>query len=168
VDDSRVLLRLERPSPRVPSTGLPWARRVAATGTLHLIVLTLLVTAVSYRRSPAVATASALPAFSQHDGSAARQVAVPSGVIAPVLIGMVQPRYTDAALAARIQGAVALQMIVRRDGTPDALRIVRSIDPEGLDQEAMAAVRQWKFKPGRIGATPVDAVVTCIVDFHIH
>jgi TonB family protein len=90
------------------------------------------------------------------------------GVIAPVLIAQVQPRYTDAALAARVQGAVMLEVIVRRDGTPDAVRVIRSIDPHGLDQEAIAAVRQWKFKPGRIAATPVDVLVTCIVDFHIH
>jgi TonB family protein len=278
VPDSRVLLRLERSSPRLPSNGLSWPRRGLVAAAAHAFVLALLVTAVGHRRPlsetraivtpplpvhlvyvappvpatlaaggggggnrrsspkplaiprrPATAVAPtpaavapaapvllasraitsdaavplAVPGVSDDDVSEARGTGtgggigdgvgsgvgsgagpgvgpgsgggagggvyrLGGGVIAPVLIAQVQPRYTEAALAAHLQGAVMLEVIVRRDGTPDALRVIRSIDPRGLDQEAIAAVRQWKFKPGRIGTTPVDVLVTCVVDFHIH
>jgi protein TonB len=89
------------------------------------------------------------------------------GVIAPILISEVRPNYTPRALAQRLQGSVLLEVIIRRDGLPDAIRILQSLDPFGLDEEAIRAVRQWRFRPGRIGITPVDVLVTCIVDFHL-
>ena len=89
------------------------------------------------------------------------------GVIAPVLISQVRPNYTNRALVERLQGSVLLEVIVRRDGQPDAIRVVRSLDPLGLDEEAIRAVRQWRFRPGRIGNAPVDVLVTCIVDFSL-
>jgi len=90
-----------------------------------------------------------------------------SGVIAPVLLFQVRPNYTARALAQRLQGSVLLEVIIRRDGLPDAIRVLRSLDPIGLDEEAIRAVRQWRFRPGRVGATPVDVLVTCIVDFSL-
>ena len=36
-----------------------------------------------------------------------------------------------------------------------------------LDGEAIAAARQWRFTPGRVGDTPVDVVVTILLDFNV-
>ncbi|MBI4486271.1 MAG: TonB family protein, partial [Acidobacteria bacterium] len=44
--------------------------------------------------------------------------------------------------------------------------VLRSLDA-GLDREAIAAVRQWRFAPGRVGGEPVDVLVTIILDFRI-
>lgn len=87
---------------------------------------------------------------------------------APVLLTQIRPTYTAEALRVSIQGSVVLELIVRVDGMPDAIRVVRSLDPGGLDEEAVSAVRQWRFQPGRLGDTPVDVLVTVIVDFHVH
>ena len=89
-----------------------------------------------------------------------------SGVIAPTLLTQVKPKYTAEALQRKIQGEVALAVIVGRDGIPMAIRVTRSIDP-GLDEEAIAAVQQWRFTPGRLGDTPVDVLVTIFIDFRI-
>ena len=40
-----------------------------------------------------------------------------------------------------------LEAIVKRDGCPTEIRVVRGLDQGGLDEEAMAAVAQWRFEP---------------------
>lgn len=92
---------------------------------------------------------------------------VGGAVTAPRLIEQVRPSYTDAALANRIQGSVHLEVVVTRLGRPGAMRVVRSLDA-GLDEQAMLAVRQWRFEPGRLGGEPVDVLVTIVLDFRIH
>ena len=50
---------------------------------------------------------------------------------------------------------------------PRDVRVVRSLDAYGLDEEAIRAARQWRFTPGRLGETPVDVLVILMIDFHI-
>jgi TonB family protein len=90
------------------------------------------------------------------------------GVVPPTLLKQVIPKYTDGALERRIQGTVVLEVVVTRDGIPSDIRVVRSLDPAGLDGQAVQAVRDWRFNPGRFGATPVDVLVTIVLDFRIH
>ena len=82
-----------------------------------------------------------------------------NGVSQPRLIREVKPQYTADAMRARVQGAVLVVCVVREDGTITDVRVVRAPDPTfGLDQQAVAAVRQWKFAPGtRRGDDAVDA-----------
>jgi TonB family protein len=49
--------------------------------------------------------------------------------------------------------------VVTSEGHVDHRRIVRSLDI-GIDQEAVTAVRGWRFEPGRLGKTPVGVLVT--------
>jgi TonB family protein len=84
------------------------------------------------------------------------------------VITQVRPSYTEGALQTRLQGPVTLELIVRENGVPDTIRVVRSLDPGGLDVEAVHAVRQWRFRPGHIDGTPVDVLVTIIVNFHLY
>ena len=90
------------------------------------------------------------------------------GVVAPTLLTQVKPKYTTEALRLKIQGTVMLEVVVGRDGIPAAIRVTRSLDAaNGLDNEAIAAVREWRFTPGRVGDTPVDVLVTILLDFRI-
>lgn len=86
---------------------------------------------------------------------------------APRLLTQVQPKYSSDALEQKIQGSVWLEVVVTKDGDVGALRVLRSLDARGLDDEAIAAVRQWRFDPGRVAGRPVDVIVTVIVDFSI-
>jgi TonB family protein len=90
-----------------------------------------------------------------------------NGVVPPTLITQVRPSYTTDALRLKIQGTVVLEVVVGRDGVPRDMRVIRSLDRGGLDAEAMAAVRQWRVTPGRIGDRPVDVLVTILLDFRI-
>ena len=91
-----------------------------------------------------------------------------SAVTPPRVLKEVKPKYTSEALRQRIQGTVALEVVVSRDGVPIAARVTRSLDPGGLDHEAMAAASEWRFTPGRIGDTPVDVLVIILLDFRVH
>jgi len=92
----------------------------------------------------------------------------PGGSVSPPrLIKEVRPRYTSDAMTRKIQGVVLLEAIVNADGHATQIRIVRSLDAGGLDQEAAAAVTQWRFEPGRVAGAPVDVLVTIMVDFWI-
>ena len=71
------------------------------------------------------------------------------------------------ALLNGIQGSVVLEVPVTGDGCASQIRIVQSLDAGGLDQEAVAAVAQWRFEPGRLGTVPVDVLVTIVLDFSI-
>ena len=88
-------------------------------------------------------------------------------VTAPRILSQIKPRYTYEALRDKIQGSVWLELEVTREGRVDHIRVVRSLDPGGLDQEAVTAVRDWRFEPGRLGDTPVDVLVTVEMDFTI-
>ena len=92
----------------------------------------------------------------------------PGGAVsAPRLIKEVTPKYTSEALRRRIQGTVVLEVIVAGDGCASHIRIVRSLDRGGLDDEAVSAVAQWRFEPGRLAGAPVEVLVTIMVDFLI-
>jgi protein TonB len=88
-------------------------------------------------------------------------------VSAPRLLAQVQPRYTTDALERKIQGSVWLEAVVTKEGRVASMHVVRSLDARGLDDEAITAVRQWQFDPGRLAGRPVDVIVTVVVDFSI-
>jgi TonB family protein len=92
---------------------------------------------------------------------------VGSGVTPPVVLKQVRPKYTPEALLRQLQGTVALELVVGRDGIPLQIRVIRSLDPGGLDEEAIIAVREWRFSPGRLAGAPVDVLVTILLDFRI-
>jgi periplasmic protein TonB len=72
------------------------------------------------------------------------------GVTFPRMLQQVKPNYTSEALRAQVQGKVELEIVVLADGTVGRVHITRSLDPTfGLDQEAIKAVKQWRFDPGR-------------------
>ena len=92
----------------------------------------------------------------------------PGGAVTtPRLIREVKARYTNDAIRDKIQGSVVLEVVVSSDGSPSRIRVVRSLDLGGLDEQAVAAVTQWRFEPGRLAGAPVDVLVTVILDFSI-
>jgi TonB family protein len=88
-------------------------------------------------------------------------------VSAPRLIKEVRPRYTNEALRLMTQGVVVLEVVVTRDGCTAQIRVLKSLDRGGLDEEAVAAVSQWQFEPGHLAGTAVDVLVTIEVTFAI-
>jgi protein TonB len=90
-----------------------------------------------------------------------------SGVTAPRPIIEVRPTYTVDALFERIEGTVVLEFVVRADGVPSNIRVVRSLDPGRLDDASIHAVSRWRFDPGRVAGIAVDVRVRLAIDFSI-
>jgi len=86
------------------------------------------------------------------------------GVSAPVVVKEVKPQYTAEAMKAEVQGVVTLECVVQPDGTVGEVRVTKALDP-GLDQEAIKAVKQWRFKPGTKDGKPVPVLVTLELTF---
>ncbi len=85
---------------------------------------------------------------------------------APMLVKEVHPVYTKEAKEARIQGIVELDAVVRKDGTVGEVTVKKSLDQEyGLDEQAIKALIQWKFKPGTKDGEPVDVRVSIEISF---
>jgi protein TonB len=75
---------------------------------------------------------------------------------------------TADAMRAKVQGSVWLECIVLPDGTVGDVRITRSLDSRfGLDEEAIAAARRWRFKPGLLNGRPVPVAVTIELMFSL-
>ena len=89
---------------------------------------------------------------------------VGGGVSAPTVIYKVDPTYSEEARKAKYQGTVVLSAIVRKDGTIEILKVVRGLGL-GLDENAIQALRQWKFRPGMRNGAPVDVALNIEVNF---
>ena len=90
------------------------------------------------------------------------------GVTNPELIpsSKVRPKYPEIARRAKIQGKVILQAIIRKDGSVSNITVLKSPGSKfGFDEQAIAAVRQWRYKPGLQNGKPVDVYFTVVVDF---
>ena len=91
-----------------------------------------------------------------------------NGVSWPKLIVEVKPNYTPDAMRARIEGIVELEIVVHADGSVRSIRLVRSLDSRfGLDEEAIKAVRRWRFDPARHLGKPVQVRVPVEVSFSL-
>jgi TonB family protein len=84
----------------------------------------------------------------------------------PQVIYQVEPQYSEPARRAKIQGYVRLRIEVGLDGRPTNIRVVQPIGM-GLDENAIEAVKRWRFRPALIGDKPVVAPALVEVGFHL-
>lgn len=100
-------------------------------------------------------------------GGGVRQVG--NGVTAPKLVSYVEAEFSDEARRAKYEGTVVISLIVDAQGNPQNIRVARSLGM-GLDEKAIEAVRQYKFKPA-IEASSGKAVPVLInvqVNFRLY
>jgi protein TonB len=84
----------------------------------------------------------------------------------PEAITKVPPAYPDIAREAGVDGTVMIQALVGKDGRVKDTRVVKSIPM--LDASALAAVKQWVFKPALSNNKPVAVWVAVPVRFTLH
>jgi TonB family protein len=83
-----------------------------------------------------------------------------SGVIAPMPAAMPRAEYKVAARRAKIQGTVRVQCVVRPEGACSNVAVVRSLDRTfGLDEQAVHAIGEWRFRPASLQGRPVPTRV---------
>lgn len=88
------------------------------------------------------------------------------GIAPPKLLHKVEPEYTEFAKDAGIEGTVVLKLEITSDGEPDKIEVTEGLDV-GLDANAIAAVRQWRFRPGEKDGKPVRTAATIEVNFRL-
>ena len=89
-----------------------------------------------------------------------------NGVTTPVVVKEVKPQYTEEAKKAHISGNVLLDVVVTAEGSVGDVKVARSLDPTfGLDEQAVKAGKEWKFKPGTKDGKPVPVRVMIELNF---
>lgn len=74
--------------------------------------------------------------------------------------------YSDKARRDKVDGTLLLSFIVTEDGTTSDIRVVRPLG-EGLDEQAVKAVRRWRFNPAELDGEPVPTRIRTEMSFHI-
>jgi protein TonB len=89
------------------------------------------------------------------------------GIVPPkVLEKTEEPKYTDQAKAAKLEGTVALVMVVGVDQRAHDIKVTKSLDP-GLDASAIASIKTWRFQPGTKNGKPVQVRANVEVNFRL-
>jgi TonB family protein len=88
-------------------------------------------------------------------------------VTPPVLVYSVDAEFSKKAKDAKYQGVSVVSLVVDADGMPRHVHTTRKLGM-GLDEKAIEAVRQYKFKPSMLHGKPVAVQITIEVNFHIY
>jgi TonB family protein len=89
-----------------------------------------------------------------------------SELTGPATMKKVDPKYPQSLISDRVEGEVVLYAIIRGDGSVDGIQLVRGVD-EQLDDNAMQALSQWKFRPATRQGTPVELEAIVHIPFHV-
>ena len=86
----------------------------------------------------------------------------------PRVVSDGKPDYTVEAKQQGIQGIVELSVVVKDDGTIGDVKVTKSLDEKyGLDEQAVIAMKKWRFKPGTKDGKPVAVEVTVEMSFKL-
>ena len=92
-----------------------------------------------------------------------QRVRISQGVTKGLLVHRVEPAYPPLARAARVQGEVVLSAVISVNGDIQNLQLV-SGHPM-LVPAALAAVKEWRYKPYLLNGQPVEVETTITVIF---
>jgi periplasmic protein TonB len=87
-------------------------------------------------------------------------------VQAPMLVYRVQPTYPVLAKETRVQGDVALDCVIDKQGNVTEIKVVSG--PSLLISAAMNAVSQWKYSPTLLNRQPVAVELLATVHFTLN
>jgi protein TonB len=81
----------------------------------------------------------------------------------PVLVSRVTPHYSKKARKAKVQGTVGIKATIDTNGNVVSPEVVRSVPL--LDEAALSAVKQWKYRPATRAGRPVEVVLMLDLNF---
>jgi protein TonB len=108
-----------------------------------------------------------VPRVSETASGSDEPVLPTNGLVLPVMVSKVEPIYPADAMRAHIEGAVALQAVLDKEGNVSEVRVLSSSDPIFI-APSIAAVKQWKYKPALQNGKPVMVYYTIRTEFRIH
>ena len=95
--------------------------------------------------------------------------AKPEGLAAltPVeILNKPRPRYSEEARRLQIEGEVLIEMLFSASGRTRVLRVIRGLG-HGLDENAIAAAADIRFRPALRGGAPVDYAAVVHIVFQL-
>jgi TonB family protein len=84
----------------------------------------------------------------------------------PIPLNKPRPNYTEEARKNKITGVVLARLLVGADGSVKQVRIARGL-PDGLNEEAIRAAYQIRFKPAMKGGQPVAFWQMVEIEFNL-
>jgi TonB family protein len=84
----------------------------------------------------------------------------------PIPLNSPQPRYTEDARKNKIQGTVTARVLIGADGVVKRVTILRGL-PDGLDEQAIQAAYQLRFKPAMKSGQPVAYQMSVVIEFNL-
>lgn len=84
----------------------------------------------------------------------------------PQLVHVVEPEFDPKSEEAYVSGTIKLQIVVTKAGSVKEPKVLTGPN-ERQDKAAIAAVLQWRFKPGTKKGEPVNVRATVEVNFHL-
>jgi protein TonB len=88
------------------------------------------------------------------------------GVSSPEVIYSVEPEFSEEARKAKVAGNVLVNLWVGTNGLPSHVHVIRGVGM-GLDEKAVEAVKQYRFKPAMENGKPVLVELNIEVNFQI-
>lgn len=85
-------------------------------------------------------------------------------VIPPVAIKKVPPNYSKRAFRFRIEGDVVLRLLINEKGRVEDVTVLKELE-HGLTEEAIRAVKKWRFEPATSGGIPLSTEIDVTVTF---
>jgi TonB family protein len=95
-----------------------------------------------------------------------KQTAVASNTKPVEILSVPKPVYTEQGKSNKIEGDVLVQVVFTASGDVKVLRVVRGLG-YGLDDSAIAAARQIRFKPAQQDGQPVDFPAIAHITFEL-
>jgi len=92
---------------------------------------------------------------------------LPPCATAPRPIRTPDAHYSNQARKKKINGVVLLVVIIGKDGLPQDIHVTRGLG-YGLDEEAIKAVRKWKFTPATFDGVPVPVRINVETNFRTY
>jgi len=93
-----------------------------------------------------------------------QRIRVSAGVTQGLKIKNVNPVYPQMAKIARVHGPVVLAAIIGKDGSIQNLHVISTASPL-LNQAAMDAVKEWRYRPYILNGEPVEVDTQITVNF---
>jgi TonB family protein len=87
-------------------------------------------------------------------------------VSAPKLIRVADPKISDEARRAKLSGICVVGLLIDTEGKPRNVHIIEPLE-KGLDESAIKAVQQWRFKPSMYDGKPVQVETKVEVHFGV-
>ncbi len=93
--------------------------------------------------------------------------AVSGDITPPQLTEVASPDYTAEARRKKIEGSVTMTIVVSKRGDVTDARVVQGLG-YGLDENALLAVKEWKYKPAERNGEPVAVKMEVSVNFYLN